>query len=74
MSSSQPSANKGSHQKARTTNHMKLSAPRQLEPNPVFSIIDQQMEKMNRTAQERELTYGSARRGEEMDGDQEMLI
>jgi hypothetical protein len=30
------------------------SGPMQLEPNPVFSIIDKQMEKMNKRTLERE--------------------
>jgi len=36
------------------------SGPMQLEPNPVFSIIDEQMDKMNRRTQEREQNYASA--------------
>ena len=36
------------------------SGPMQLEPNPVFSIIDKQMEKMNKRTQEREQNYAIA--------------
>jgi len=47
----------------------KAGGPMQLEPNPVFSIIDAQMEKMNKTAKEREDAYGGSR-----GGDQDIMI
>ena len=39
---------------------MMSTGPMQLEPNPVFSIIDKQMDKMNRRTQEREQNYATA--------------
>ena len=58
----------GSNQRQRPYNHHKAtSGPMQLEPNPVFSIIDAQMEIMNRTTQER-IENGTATADAEMIG------
>lgn len=32
----------------------------QLEPNPVFSIIDEQMDKMNKHTKDRDSNYGAS--------------